>query len=181
MYLKSSSRFDRLRPCSASTYEVASLTPRLALCFSGHDWNRLIHNLNNFALEHKKSLCVPVMLNAVLMSPERHQVVNPLYMVQNPYNAVNRAQDDEMRVSGLSFNYGSKVRVGESRRTISISNSSLHSLQSQSSSLDSSPVFKMKEPRESSELQGSISNSASNDSLMEIYGKEDVTKVSVCE
>ena len=88
---------------------------------SGHDWNHLVHKLNQFNLDSKLASPFPVMLSAILLSPERHQVVNPLYLVQNPYNAIKRAGEDETLVAGLSFNYGSK---------------------SQSSSLDSSPVLK---------------------------------------
>lgn len=60
-------------------------------------------------------------MGSVLMTDERHLVVDPLYMVENPYARLNNSslQIMSLKTTGANINYGSK---------------------SQSSSMDTSPV-----------------------------------------
>ena len=55
---------------------------------TGEDWNHLVNLLHGYSLENNLKNPISVMFDAVLMSDDRHAMVDPLYMVENPYDRI---------------------------------------------------------------------------------------------
>lgn len=85
---------------------------------SGHDWNALMHKLNKEVLRVSEASGtpkkVPVMLSAVLMSPDRHTIVDPLHMTENPYSSTVQGEAAPL---GLDFTFGCKSNGSSSENS----------------------------------------------------------------
>ncbi|GMH89714.1 hypothetical protein TL16_g11542, partial [Triparma laevis f. inornata] len=85
---------------------------------SGHDWNALMHKLNKEVLRVSEASGtpkkVPVMLSAVLMSPDRHTIVDPLHMTENPYSSTIQGEAAPL---GLDFTFGCKSNGSSSENS----------------------------------------------------------------
>ncbi|GMI15074.1 hypothetical protein TrVE_jg13962 [Triparma verrucosa] len=88
---------------------------------SGHDWNMLMYKLDKEVRKDSEEVSyeakqVPVMLSAVLMSADRHKIVDPLYMAENPYTSIVEGFTEATPL-GLDFTFGDKTNGSSSENS----------------------------------------------------------------